>query len=119
MPNMQNGVYSNRPWIAPPEAAYPPQAYIGPFASNQEQNMSQAMAVMNMSSEEIQQYCRPNLPQIQLFPPKYGYETREYTVEDMMDVGTAVTAAVPERNDTFNPAAQAQPTSRNTLGGGV
>ena len=115
MPNMQNGVYSNRPWIAPPEAAYPPQAYIGPFASNQEQNLSQAMAVMNMSSEDIQQYCRPNLPQINLFPSRFGYETREYGIDDMINMNVAIT----ERADTAKPAAQAEPTSRNTLGGGV
>jgi hypothetical protein len=115
MPNLTNGVYSNRPWIAPPEAAYPPQAYIGPFASNQEQNLSQAMASLTMSSEEIQQYVRPNLPQIQLFPPRFGYETREYGVDDMIDLNVPMT----ERVDTAKPAAQAEPSSRNTLGGGV
>lgn len=115
MPNMQNGVYSNRPWIAPPEAAYPPQAYIGPFASNQEQNLSQALASLLMSSEEIQQYVRPNLPQIQLFPPRFGYETREYGIEDMIELNVPVT----ERVDTAKPAAQAESSSRNTLGFGV
>lgn len=115
MPNMQNGVYSNRPWIAPPQAAYPPQAYIGPFSSNQEQNLNQAMAVMTMSSEEIQEFCRPNLPQIQLFPPRFGYIQDAYTIEDVMEAGARIT----ERVDTPVPAEQAQPSSRNTLGWGV
>jgi len=115
MPNMQNGVYSNRPWIAPPEAAYPPQAYIGPFASNQEQMVSQAMASLQMTSEQIQEYCRPNLPQIELFPQKYGYSTKEYGLDDMINLNVPVT----ERVDTAKPAAQAEPSSRNTLGGGV
>lgn len=115
MPNMQNGVYSNRPWIAPPEAAYPPQAYIGPFASNQEQNLSQAMASLQMSSEEIQALVRPNLPQIQLFPEKYGYSTREYGLDDIIELNVPVS----ERVDTPNPAAQAESSSRNTLGYGV
>lgn len=112
---MQNGVYSNRPWIAPPEAAYPPQAYIGPFASNQEQNLSQAMASLQMSSEEIQALVRPNLPQIQLFPEKYGYSTREYGLDDIIELNVPVS----ERVDTPNPAAQAESSSRNTLGYGV
>ena len=112
---MQNGVYSNRPWIAPPEAAYPPQAYIGPFASNQEQNLSQALASMTMTSEEIQEYCRPNLPQINMFPDRFGYVKTAYTVDDVMDAGARST----ERVDTPNPAAQAEPSSRNTLGWGV
>ena len=115
MPNMQNGVYSNRPWIAPPEAAYPPQAYIGPFASNQEQNLSQAMASLQMSSEQIQALVRPNLPQVQLFPEKYGYSTREYGLDDIIELNVPVS----ERVDTPNPAAQAESSSRNTLGYGV
>jgi hypothetical protein len=115
MPNMQNGVYSNRPWIAPPEAAYPPQAYIGPFASNQEQNLSQAMASLNMSSEQIQEFVRPNLPQVQLFPEKYGYSTQEYSIDDIIKLNVPVS----ERVDTPNPAAQAESSSRNTLGYGV
>jgi len=115
MPNIANGVYSNRPWIAPPEAAYPPQAYIGPFASNQEQMVSQAMASLQMTSEQIQEYCRPNLPQIELFPQKYGYSTKEYGLDDMINLNVPMT----ERVDTAKPAAQAEPSSRNTLGGGV
>lgn len=115
MPNMQNGVYSNRPWIAPPEAAYPPQAYIGPFASNQEQMLSQAMAALSMTSEQIQELVRPNLPQIELFPEKYGYSTREYGIDDIIELNVPVS----ERVDTAKPAAQAEPSSRNTLGWGV
>ena len=109
---MQNGVYSNRPWIAPPEAAYPPQAYIGPFASNQEQNLSQAMAALSMTSEQIQALVRPNLPQVELFPEKYGYSTREYGIDDIIELNVPVS----ERVDTPNPAAQAESSSRNTLG---
>jgi hypothetical protein len=115
MPNMQSGVYSNRPWIAPPEAAYPPQAYIGPFPSNQEQNLTQAMEALNMTSEQIQEYVRPNLPQIQLFPDRFGYETREYGIDDMINLNVPMS----ERVDTPNPAAQAESSSRNTLGKGV
>ena len=115
MPNTPDGVYSNRPWIAKPEAAYPPQAYIGPFASNQEQMVSQAMASLNMTSEQIQEFCRPNLPQVELFPDKYGYSTKEYGLDDIIELNVPVT----ERVDTAKPAAQAEPSSRNTLGGGV
>ena len=115
MPNMQNGVYSNRPWIAPPEAAYPPQAYIGPFASNQEQNLSQALASLQMTGDQIQALVRPNLPQVELFPEKYGYSTREYGIDDIIELNVPVS----ERVDTAKPAAQAEPSSRNTLGWGV
>ena len=115
MPNTPDGVYSNRPWIAKPEAAYPPQAYIGPFASNQEQQLTQALASLTTPSAQLQEYVRPNLPQIQLFPPRYGYEKTAYGVADMIDVTSRAT----ERVDTAKPAAQAESSSRNTLGYGV
>ena len=115
MPNTPDGVYSNRPWIAKPEAAYPPQAYIGPFASNQEQQLSQALASLTVPGEQLQKYVRPNLPQIQLFPDRFGYETKEYGIDDMIDISTRIT----ERVDTAKPAAQAESSSRNTLGYGV
>lgn len=115
MPNTPSGVYSNRPWIAKPEAAYPPQAYIGPFASNQEQMLTQALESWNMTADQIQALVRPNLPQVQLFPDRFGYETREYGLDDMVNLNVPVT----ERVDTPNPAAQAESSSRNTLGYGV
>ena len=115
MPNLTNGVYSNRPWIAPPEAAYPPQAYIGPFPSNQEQNLTQALASLTMPGDQLQKYVRPNLPQINLFPERFGYVKTAYGVKDMVDMGARIT----ERVDTPNPAAQAESSSRNTLGYGV
>jgi hypothetical protein len=115
MPNTPDGIYARRPWIAPPEAAYPPQAYIGPFASNQEQQLSQALASTMVPAAQLQQYVRPNLPQIQLFPERFGYESRAYGIEDMIDVTTKLT----ERVDTAKPAAQAESSSRNTLGYGV
>jgi hypothetical protein len=117
MPNTPHGVYSNRPWIAPPEAAYPPQAYIGPFASNQEQNLSQAMASLQMSSEDIQQYVRPNLPQIQLFPERFGYETYQYGIEDIIDMESRTKQQ--QRTDYSQAPTTQESSSRNTLGHGV
>jgi len=73
------------------------------------------MESLNMSSEQIQALVRPNLPQIELFPEKYGYSTREYGLDDMINLNVPVT----ERVDTANPAAQAESSSRNTLGYGV
>jgi hypothetical protein len=117
MPNTPDGVYARRPWIAPAEAAYPPQAYIGPFASNQEQQLTQALASLTTPGPQLQEYVRPNLPQIQLFPPRFGYETREYGIADMIDVTSS--SRMTERVDTAKPAAQAESSSRNTLGNGV
>ena len=81
---MADGVYSRKPWQALPEAAYPPQQYVGPFASNQERLLSQSMAVNMMTGQEIQELVRPPLPQVQLFPKRYGYTDVELTIEDII-----------------------------------
>jgi hypothetical protein len=112
---LQDGVYDRKPWVAPPEAAYPPQEYIGPFASNQERLLSQALAVATMPGADVQTVVRPNLPQIQLFPPRYGYVKTAYGIEDIMDV----TARTYERTDYAQQPNTQESTSRNSLGWGV
>ena len=82
-----DGVYSRKPWQAPPEAAYPPQAYIGPFASNQERLLSQSLAANMMTGVELQEYVRPPLPQVVLFPKRYGYTDTELSIEDIIEYG--------------------------------
>jgi len=83
---MSDGVYSRKPWQAPPEAAYPPQAYIGPFASNQERLFSQSLAANLMTGAELQEYVRPPLPQVVLFPERYGYTDTELSIEDIIQL---------------------------------
>ena len=90
----------------------PPQAYIGPFASNQERVMSQALEVANMTAEEIQNMVRPNLPQIQLFPPKFGYEVTEYGIRDIVEL----TGKPQTRVDYSQQPTTTESTSRNALG---
>lgn len=112
---LQDGVYDRKPWVAPPEAAYPPQEYIGPFASNQERLLSQALAVATMPGVDIQAMVRPNLPQIQLFPDRYGYVKTAYNIEDVMEVN----ARTYERIDYAQQPNTQESTSRNSLGWGV
>lgn len=114
---MADGVYSRKPWQAPPEAAYPPQAYIGPFASNHERLLSQSLAVNTMSGAEIQEYVRPPMPQIQLFPPRFGYTDTEISIEDIIELPGRAQQRV-ESDFSQSPNTQ-QGTSRNTLGGSV
>lgn len=115
MPQMQNGVYANMPWVAPPEGAYPPQAYMGPFASNQERMISQALAVAGIPGAQLQEVVRPPLPQIQLFPPRFGYEEYELGVEDVIQV----TSRTYERVDYSQAPTTQESSSRNTIGWGV
>jgi hypothetical protein len=116
MPNIPNGKYGMRAWDkpvgVPAQAAYPPQAYIGPFASNQERLLTQSMEVNNMTAAEIQQYVRPPLPQIELFPDRYGYTPFEYGIDDIVKV----TGRSNERTDFAQVPNLIESTSRNALG---
>jgi len=118
-----DGVYGHRPWdkdrsepayIAPEQAAYPPQEYIGPFASNQERLLSQSLAAWRMSPSEIREYVRPPLPQIQAFPEKYGYTEDEISVEDIIDMPRRGQQRV--ESDFSQTPNTTQSSSRNTLG---
>ena len=111
---MADGVYSRKPWQAPPEAAYPPQAYIGPFASNQERLLTQSLAVNTMSGEEIQEYVRPPLPQIKLFPDRFGYTDTEIGIEDIINLpGRSQQRVESDFSQTPNTT---ESSSRNALG---
>jgi hypothetical protein len=116
MPNIPNGKYGMRAWDkavgVPIQAAYPPQAYIGPFASNQERLLSQAIQVGQMTAAEVQQYVRPNLPQIELFPDRYGFSQFEYGISDIIQVSGRSS----QRTDFSGAPTTQESTSRNTLG---
>jgi len=116
LPNTPNGKYGFRAWDkpvgVPPQAAMPPQEYIGPFASNNERMLSQALKVGNLTSAEIQEYVRPPMPQIQLFPNKFGYETSEYGIKDIVELS----GRVQQRTDYSQQPTTTESTSRNALG---
>jgi hypothetical protein len=116
MPNTPNGKYGMRAWDkpvgVPVEAAYPPQAYIGPFASNQERLLTQSMEIGNMSASEIQEYVRPPMPQIKKFPNRFGYETKEYGIQDIVEMNGR-----PQQRTDFSQQPNAtESTNRNNLG---
>jgi hypothetical protein len=114
---MSDGVYSRKPWQAPPEAAYPPQAYIGPLASNQERLLSQSLAANMMTGAELQEYVRPPLPQVKLFPERYGYTQTEISIEDIIDLPGRAQQRV--ESDFSNTPNTQESTSTNSLGGSV
>jgi hypothetical protein len=116
MPNTANGKYGFRAWDkpigVPPEAAMPPQEYIGPFASNNERMLTQALRIGNLTAAEIQEYVRPPMPQIKLFPNRFGYEVAEYGIRDIVEL----TSRTKQRVDFSGAATTTESTSRNALG---
>lgn len=111
-----DGVYNRRPWVAPAEAAYPPQEYVGPFQSNQERLVSQALAAWTMPGAELQEYVRPPLPQIQLFPARFGYLESEIGIEDLVDLPRRVATTQRVESDFSQTPNTQQSTSTNSLG---
>jgi hypothetical protein len=111
-----DGVYNRRPWVAPAEAAYPPQQYIGPFQSNQERLLSQSLATWTMSGAEIQEYVRPPLPQVKLFPSRFGYTEDEITIEDIVQMPRRTAATQRVESDFSQTPNTQESSSTNSLG---
>lgn len=111
----QDGYYEAPPWIAPLESDEIPQSYVGPFTSRQEQLLTQSIQSLTMPSEELQEFVRPPLSQVEMFPQRYGYPTHEMGVYDIIDVG----GRTYERTDYAQQPNTQESTSRNSLGWGV
>jgi hypothetical protein len=69
-----------------------------------------------MGRAEIQEYVRPPMPQIKLFPARFGYTEHEITIEDIaqMPRKTATTQRV-ESDFSQTPNTQ-ESSSTNSLG---
>jgi len=65
-----------------------------------------------MTASEIQEYVRPPMPQIRKFPDRFGYETAEYGIRDIVEM----TGRPAQRSDFSQQPTTTESTSRNTLG---
>ena len=117
MANIPDGQYDRtKPWIpnVAPKPIAPRWQYLGPFASNEERMTQQAIQANNLPGMELAEIVRPPLPQVRLFPDRYGYEQRVPDIYDVMDVSRSYTES---RISWFSggPAGY-EGTSRNSLG---
>ena len=116
MPDSADSVYAKRPWDKEsPEAPEQRYDYMGPFSSDQQAKITQAISSVTVPAEFLTDIVRPPIPQIQLFRPRYGYRTREIGIADIVNVDEIY--AEP-RTETGG-AAGYSGTSRNTLGNGT
>lgn len=75
-----------QPGVAPQPLA-PRYQYLGPFSSNEERLTQQAIQSAILPGAEIAEMARVPLPQVQAFPPRFGYgERTSPTIFDVVDV---------------------------------
>jgi hypothetical protein len=90
-----DGVYDHtKPWRSgiPSDVVQPRWSYTGPWASNEERLTQQAIAAATIPSDQIAHLVRPNLPQIRLFPDRFGFGPRtQPTIEDVVSVDRVYT----------------------------
>jgi hypothetical protein len=110
----QDGVYDHSKGRAivneDPEPSLLRYDYMGPFANLQEALMARALKSVTVPAQLIPDIVRPPLPNLQMFPPRYGYRTRELGIMDVMDVNDEFQ---PTRTDFTREPGGYQGTARN------
>jgi hypothetical protein len=76
----------------PADPVKPKWQYNGPWSSNMERLTSQALMVATIPGADIQAMVRPPLPQIRVFPDRFGYgERTQPTIDDVVSVDRVYT----------------------------
>lgn len=99
MPNATDGRYDyTKPWVTndPAEDAYsdpqPTWTYNGPWASNMERLTQQALMAATMPRNVLQEMVVAPLPQIRLFPNRFGFGNRlQPDIEDVVSLDRVYT----------------------------
>lgn len=79
--NQPDGVYNRRAWSPPLR-----WTYAGPGATHEEQITQEALSSATQGGAYLAQAVRPPLPQIRLFPDRFGYDTRTLGVADIVNL---------------------------------
>lgn len=70
----------------------PKWSYNGPWASNEERLTQQALMAAIASPDQIRGNVRPNLPQLRLFPDRFGYGPRPQPgIDDVVSIDRVYT----------------------------
>lgn len=114
MPHSFDGRYDyTKPWTKAP--MQPKWSYNGPWASNEERLTQQALMVMTVPGIQIQQMVKAPLPQIQLFPDRFGYGDRQQPgIDDIVSINREYTE--PRVSWYSGGVGSYSGTSRNDLG---
>jgi len=78
-PNTDGRYDYTKPWVSNVPSDSPDQpkwTYAGPWASNMERLTQQALMAATIPGTQLQAMVRPPLPQIRLFPDRFGFGNR-------------------------------------------
>jgi hypothetical protein len=97
--NSFDGRYDyTKPWVNNPynngeETADPKSwTYNGPWSSNMEKLTQQALLANTMPASQLQALVRPPLPQVHLFPPRFGFGPRpQIEIDDVITLDRVYT----------------------------
>lgn len=79
--NTQDGQYAYRPWNPRPR-----WTYAGPGATHEEMLIQQSLDANTQPGEMLSETVRPPLPQIRMFPARYGYDQTALTIDDIVNI---------------------------------
>lgn len=105
MTNQTNGQYDQtKPWQGAFDSAgtatnrYAPTSseqnwsYLGPWASNEERLVQQALMAAMLPGAQLRDMVRPPMPQIRLFPDRFGFGNRlQPDIEDVVSIDRVYT----------------------------
>jgi hypothetical protein len=94
MANSFDGRYDyTKPWVTgtpSDNTSVPKYSYNGPWASNMERLTQQALMAMFIPGAQLQETVRPPLPQIRLFPDRFGFGDRAQPgIDDVISLDRA------------------------------
>lgn len=102
------------PQVAPRPVG-PRWQFLGPFASNEERLTQQALNAAVLPGAEIAEMVRTPLPQVDLFPERFGYDRTVPGILDIIEVSRSYTD--PRVSWYSGGVAGYSGTSRNSLAG--
>ena len=87
--NTPDGRYDHtKPWVpgVEPQPLKPRWQYLGPFSSNEERIAQQAIQSAVLPGAELAAMVRCPIPQVELFPPRFGYDRTQPSIDAVIDV---------------------------------
>lgn len=94
MANKTDGQYDHtKPWQPQLPITAPQRwTYNGPWSSNEERLTQQALMAATLPGRDLAELVRPNLPQIRLFPGRFGFGVRlQPDIDDVVSVDRVYT----------------------------